>query len=330
MIFMVASSLNIAVIPTRGRGDTLADTICDGLLQLEREGEVSFRIADEIDSHLPLEDHCLPQGSFIDYASHADLILLFYGKKKTDTELAARIGRWERTCFLDGSEVSLNNRFDSIIQEAVLRGTYIPYGGIRDDLRARCALYFRREKPYRDGIIPLPFGIESGYIQYDAKTTKDIDFVCVFGQDEYPPLRHAVRGELERFCAETGYSYWTDKTDTPIAFRKILARAKVGISVGGGGFDTLRFWETLGNNCILMTETIDIYPIGNLSLDYQRIWQFGNLYDFRSQLERVAEVLTASYRLQDMSREYQEIIDRHSSRARAREVIAEAHRHGIL
>src|SRR3989344_2159023 len=50
--FMNERCYSIAVIPTLGRGDTLADTVCDGLLQLEQAHTVEFRFCGQIDSHL--------------------------------------------------------------------------------------------------------------------------------------------------------------------------------------------------------------------------------------------------------------------------------------
>ena len=76
--------MNIAIILTIGRDDSLADTILDGMHQLP---DVVFRTSD--------------QEGFFDFAKTADLILLIYGKKKTDVELAERIGRWDKTVFMN-------------------------------------------------------------------------------------------------------------------------------------------------------------------------------------------------------------------------------------
>ncbi|HLC95201.1 MAG TPA: glycosyltransferase, partial [Patescibacteria group bacterium] len=116
-------------------------------------------------------------------------------------------------------------------------------------------------------------------------------------------------------------TYWTQKTKTPEEFRKILASSKVGISVGGGGFDTMRFWEILGNNCILMTENIDIFPSNSKALDYRRVYQFNNLFDFRDQLELIATLLKNGYDQESFQEEYQKILNAHSSKARVRTIL---------
>lgn len=320
----------IAVLPTLGRGDTLTNTVCDGLMQLERDGLLSFRLADPVDTYLGLDDHVVTSDAFADYARTADLVLLSYGKKKTNSELVDKLDVWGKTIFIDGSEVGKNNRFDSSIQKAVLDGTYMEYGGIRDDILKKCRLYLRREKPYRDGIIPFPYGIESSYIRYQKSMKKDIDFVCVFGQDEYPLLRRYVREEVIRFCGENDFSYYVEPTKTPEEFRQLLARAKVGVSVGGGGFDTLRFWEIMGNNCLLMTETIDIYQPDSRELAYKRIWQFGNLFDFRYQLERLGHFIRSDYEIDNLTEEYRAILEAHSSVARVQGIFQVARTSGLL
>ena len=149
-------------------------------------------------------------------------------------------------------------------------------------------------------------------------------------QDEYPLLRRHVREELVKFCTKNNFSCHVEKTKTPEEFHQLLARAKVGISVGGGGFDTLRFWEILGNNCLLITETIDIYPLDSSELEYSRIWQFGNLFDFQSQLERVGRFLIEEYREDSLGDEYAAIMKAHSSVARVQTILNIARKKGIL
>ena len=186
----------------------------------------------------------------------------------------------------------------------------------------KCALYFRREKPYIKSIIPLPFGIESRHLQYVGKNKrKDIDFFCVFGQEKYPILRKHVKKKLIKFCKKNNFIYYVKKTKTSDEFYELLSMSKVGISVGGGGYDTMRFWEILGNNCLLLTETIDIYKYGSDELKYKRIWEFNNLYDFEYQLEKMVKFLREEYNQESLWDEYEDIMSGHYCKARALEVI---------
>jgi hypothetical protein len=177
-------SYSIAVI-TPGRSDHLTRTVIDGLMQLEHAGKVSFKLSRH---HPPLAQadtsHVLEGKSFIEYAKSADLIFLCWGKDTTFSDIAEAINCWHNTVFLDGSEPGKNRRYDPELQFKIIQGMYDGQGMIDQKIKARCALYFRREKPYLDSIIPLPFGIESGYVQYTPGQKKDIDIFCVFGQDE--------------------------------------------------------------------------------------------------------------------------------------------------
>jgi hypothetical protein len=319
--------MNIAIVPP-ARRDYMTATMVDGLIELEKEGGIHFMMPRAHDPATP--DRVLDHTAFIDYAQKADLIFLMWGKEGADKLLAEEIGQWEKTIYIDGSEVGKNRRFDDQIQKQILDGTYDGYGKVDFELLKTCALYFRREKPYLDGIIPLPFGIETRYVaEYSPDCKKDIDFFCVFGQDEYPLLRREATNIVRDFCNKNGFTCVTDKMP-PDEFYKTLARSKVGISVGGGGFDTARFWEILGNNCLMITEKIDISFPNHQPLGYKRIWEFADLAEFEKKLTEVSHFVKESYNQADLAEEYKEIIKEHSTKARVMTVLAEAARKGII
>ena len=323
--------MKIAVINSNSP-DGLARTIFDGLLELQKqEKDLQFSLSAKFDYILPLKENILPKDEFINFARQADVIFLIWGKGGADYNLAERIGKWEKTIFIDGSEVGKDRRYDFSIQNDILKGRYVKNGAIDQKMLKLCALYFRREKPYIKGIIPLPFAIESVYLsQYDKNIKKNIDFHCVFGQNEYPIMRKYVTEILEKYCQENGFSCYISKTKTREEFYRQLAKSKVGISVGGGGFDSMRFWEILGNNCLLLTEKIDIYEPDSKRLDYKRIWEFGNLYDFRYQLKKISEFLKTKYNQQESEGEYQKILIDHLASSRIKEILQIAKKKRIL
>lgn len=333
--------LSIALILPTNQADYLGNTILDGLLQLVQiDPEVDFKVTASYPSPFDLMTRTLSESAFVQYAQDADLIFLVWGKHATNYALAEKLNQWQKTIFIDGSEFGKDTRYKVGILEAVASGQYRGSGSI-DSIGERCRLYFRRERPYPTGIIPLPFGIESRYVAYTKDTIKDIDFVCIFGQDEYPIMRRYAREILEDFCKREGFTCETRKTsgfnftDTTKragrdAFSKILARAKVGISIGGGGFDTARFWEILGNNCLLLTEQIAIYEEGSDKLAYDRIYQFENLNAFKVQLEKIGMFLKNQYTQTALDSEYQTILEEHAGVARVRIIIDHARRVGML
>jgi|GEM_PF-592033 len=328
--------MKIAIIAPKEKDDYLLNDCIDGLFELSKE-QVSLvvRISPGFVHPFSMEmirDIELPEKDFIDFAKIADIIILGQRKGGTNFELADKVGLWRKTVFLDGSELGANRRFDFSIQDKVLRGQYEGNGRVDVKMLTKCAAYFRREKPYLAGTIPFPYSIQSQYLRhYDQKKIKDIDFVCIFGQDEFPSMRRFSVKILEEYCKKNGFTFRTGKTkefDFSLErkagrdeFYDLLSRAKVGISIGGGGFDTVRFWETLANNCLLITERVDIFQPDAGELDYQRIYECNNLYDFKYQLEKVGEFLKSRYRQSDLDKEYQVILQKHSSKARMEKFI---------
>lgn len=306
----------IAVILPLGKPDYLANTVLDGLIDLGTE----FKTTSNYPAPFPLEPHILPEGEFVEYARNADLIILCWGKGATNTALAEKIGKWEKTVFVDGSELGKDRRSDPVITEAVKAMTYDGIGAIDKEMLAKCKKYFRREKPYVNGILPFPFGIERRYRHYNPEIKKDIDIVCIFGQEDFPKMRKEVREMVEKFGKKNKLVTATKKTSgftfddsTKVAgrddFYGLLARAKVGVSVGGGGYDTARFWEILGNNCALLTEKIDIQIPGECN--YSRVVEFKNAEEFAEKLE----LLPSNFPELTLE-EYNRIIENHSTKAR--------------
>ncbi len=323
----------IAVILPIAKSDYLANTVLDGLLDLGNE--VEFRVTENYPNPFSLEKYTLVEVDFITYAKNSDLVILCWGKNSTNFELAEKINQWNKTVFVDGSELGKNNRFDKNILDEVVNGKYKGIGAIDQEMLSKCKRYFRREKPYINGIIPFSFGIETRYRKfYKPNSKREIDFTCIFGQDEYPLLRRQVREYLEKFCKINNFVCHTKKTksfnfddNTKKAgrdeFYEILSKSKVGISIGGGGFDTARFWEILGNGCLLMTEKIGI---DNSNLKYERITEFNDLEDFKVKLEEMGKYLKTSYvdRIDGLEKEYEKVLAEHSTKTRVKELISKS------
>ena len=324
--------LKVAVITPKTKNDYLCDTVLDGLLQLHADGQLDFVTPWGYKTDLDLVGHIMGHYFFAKYAKkEADLIIFCDGKNNINNELANKINCWDKTVFVDGSEVGKNRRFDKNITSAVENLTYDGLGAINQEAKEKCAAYFRREKPYLNNIQPLPFGIESQYYsQYYLGKKKDLDFVCIWGQEDYPPLRKEVREYLEQFCKENGFTYATTPTFNSEEFYKLLARAKVGVSIGGGGFDTARFWEILANNCLLLTEKVDIEPPLGRNLNYERIWQFNDLGEFKTKLAATGEYLKNQYQIDDLTPEYKAIIENHSATARVGDILKVAREKAII
>ncbi len=311
----------VAVITPINKPDYLANTVLDGLIDLGLE----FKVTDNYPAPFSLEPRMLGEGEFISYAQTADLIILSWGKGSTNFALAEKINRWDKTVFVDGSELGKDNRWNQEIQKQLLDMTYEGQGAINTEMLAKCKKYFRREKPYIKGILPFPFGIERRYQHFTPETQKDIDIVCIFGQEDYPRMRKEIRQFVEVYGKKNKIVVATKKTSgftfddtTKVAgrddFYKLLARAKIGVSVGGGGYDTARFWEILGNNCNLLTEKIDIEIPGGL--EYKRICEFTDTKDFETKISHPFPPLDLG--------EFNDILIRHSTKARVQYLLEQS------
>ncbi len=328
--------MKIAVILPSGKSDYLANTVLDGLIELSHGlSNISFFTTLNYPNPFDLEKYQKSEVDFIEFAKTSDMIILAWGKNSTNYALADKINEWNKTVFVDGSELGKNNRFDLKIHQAILDGSYTGIGAIDQVMLSKCKIYFRREKPYINGIIPLPFGIESRYMKYvDMNNVKDIDFTCIFGQDEYPILRRQANEYVKKFSRENAFTCHTKKTDgfnfddnTKKAgrddFHQILSRTKVGVSIGGGGFDTARFWEILGSGAMLMTEKIDIYDENSHALKYRRVIEFKDFEDFKLKIGEIGNYLRNGYDNDkpERDREYRKVIESHRAADRVLEII---------
>ena len=330
--------MKISVILPLGKSDYLANTVLDGLIDLQNEKkDLDIIFTKNYPSPFDLNKYEKNDEDFIVQAKQSDIIILTWGKNSTNFILAEKINEWQKTVFIDGSELGKNNRLNSEITDQVLNGTYSGIGAINTPMLLKCKLYFRREKPYIKGITPFPFGIETRYRKYFKTGIKrDIDFTCVFGQDEYPILRRQVKEYTEKFSKENGFKCHTKRTsgfnfddNSKKAgrddFYEILSRTKIGISVGGGGYDTARFWEILANGSLLLTEKIDIYHENEIKekLNYKRIIQFKDFEDFKIKIKELGEYIKTDYENDkiELDNEYLDVIEKHSTKARVKEII---------
>jgi hypothetical protein len=156
---------SIAIILPDNNRDYLANTILDGFRALEHTGEFKVRISPRFISDANYLDWELGDEAFLEFAKKADLIIFIHAKYTTKV-LVEKIGLWDKTICVDGTEVGKNGRYNPAILKALLNETYNGWGAIQYDLLKKCRQYFRREKPYVNGIIPFPFGIQSRFIKY--------------------------------------------------------------------------------------------------------------------------------------------------------------------
>ena len=129
--------INVAVITPKEKKDYLVDTIMDGLhWRNKNEGDVAYKNSEKVS-----------RNDFVKFAKEANLIILCHGKDDTTNfDLANEIDEWDKTVFVDGSELGRNRRFDKEIQREVETMTYVGKGMINKEMLKKCAIYFRMYK----------------------------------------------------------------------------------------------------------------------------------------------------------------------------------------
>ncbi len=328
------TQITIAVITPGGKEDYLVRTVVDGLEQLRIDGIVKdVKYTSGNPRHFGISCHELNDDNFIKFARSADVILYCWGKVHDHKELVDIIGRYNITAYIDGSELGHNKRLEPQIVQKVEQGSYQEQGAINTDMLKRCVAYFRREKPYVKGVLPLPYGIERAYTKYSLdKNLKErsYDIISVFGQRKYPPLRELIASYVEMIKAQGSLRVWNTSTKLPFLspnsflsrwrFYKKLANARVGISISGGGFDTARFWEILGSGALLLTQKIDINFPDEIGLPQELYAEFSSGLDIDEKLKMLL-VRANKVSQEDYRRAYSDLIKHHSSAARMRYVL---------
>ncbi len=328
------NKITIAVITPGRKEDYLVRTIVDGLEQLRHEallGDIKY--TDNNPRHFKIKEHELKRNNFIEYAKKADIILYCWGKVHENKDLVHIIGRYNATAYIDGSELGHNKRLEPQIVQQLEQGTYAGQGSIDEEMLKKCTAYFRREKPYTRGILPLPYGIESVYTSYGSnKSFKDrvYDVICVFGQKKFPPLREKVAMLLEEIQKTGRLKIWNKSTKLPFLsphnfisrriFYQKLSNSRIGISVSGGGYDTARFWEILGSGAFLLTQKIDIDFPNGISIPKKLYKEFSSEDDFEEALNNSIKELETISEV-EQSAAYKELLQYHSSKARVLHVL---------
>lgn len=128
--------------------------------------------------------------------------------------------------------------------------------------------YFKREMRYPEmnlyrwfNMRSLSFGVyqhlidDLDSVDYDAEWEKrdiDVSFMAFGGSN---PARPMVAKDLSKAGNEMNIFVSVDTECQPVEkaeYRERMRRSKIGISVSGAGYDTLRFWEIPGYGAVLM------------------------------------------------------------------------------
>jgi hypothetical protein len=120
---------------------------------------------------------------------------------------------------------------------------------------------FLKNSDYSSNTHPFPFSVQTNC--YPSIVREPYKYDVAFWAVESDPIRTKVLDFLNnRFdCAENGtvknQSFHGYKRKGMNYFKE-LKRTRISLNFRGTGWDTLRFWELLGNNCFFISQRLQI------------------------------------------------------------------------
>lgn len=144
-----------------------------------------------------------------------------------------------------------------------------------------CLVRFKREMvtfiDYGPDTWPLPFGYADGYVpdNIDGERTEELFWAGtpLFG------LRPLYISHLESATGRTMNRQYTQPE-----YKRALLRSRVGLSLFGYGFDTVRYWEVPAHGTMLLAEHIPIH-LPNDYTDGESAVFFDDLADLETKID---------------------------------------------
>ena len=217
-----------------------------------------------------------------------DAVFCFFGKVRDNTPPKhyllpyVQVPR-EKIVYIDGSEwTSTGYRSErqhdlSCLDPAIRRGE--PW--INLDMLKYCGHYLKRETYPVDlaqGIIPFPFSMSKRHL-IDLTVTKDIDVMCVFGQNQ-TGLRRKVEDSCIRLSKMfPGKRFVVSSALRPEQYIDVLRRSRIVIDAWGGGDTCDRFYEAIGSKscCLYQAYNVvnpDPYKDMDSAVEYRSVEEF--------------------------------------------------------
>ncbi|MBX3237429.1 MAG: glycosyltransferase family 1 protein [Nitrospiraceae bacterium] len=335
--------------------DYLADQIYDGLCAvIGREGVIDFprkpiyhsEPPEGTLSSRPCELALDEQASFIREGA-IDLVIVSsprQGAVKACRDLAGCVAL-PPVVLLDGED---DRRIRQDLARVIHAGLYfkreLPLSSVSTGHEQRRAQAGEGLAPLEGRVQPLPFSVTSAELEPLPDLARDVD-VSFVGRASHRKRVRAVRllREARDIRFEGGiYAESTDRAskltdswfgmmaaklrgDPPgqgsitkfgrEGYRALLARSKTALSVRGGGFDTLRYWEIAASKIPLISEVPDILIPHNLEHGVHAIFCRPDLGDLVEWVRRLRDDEGERNRLAHAA--YHHVLAHHTSARRA-------------
>jgi len=257
--------------------DFCSASLIQGLIELKRLGEDIEIKCVETSNYAEVKDkytYADFDDKFLKKCAKTDHFLcILTSNNNVQEHIAEQINRPENTIYIDGEDTS-------------------PYKKKPEDF----PLYFKREMmldiEHPHNVRPFPFAAENRYFnlqRFGIRSWKDKTFnvSCMFGpHDDTKPWRRVIEAKLKTMELENssiGPLYGgspkaiidTGNRDHSDYFH-VLALSKISVDgYGAFGCNAARFWESLANQCCLITQPIKIHMHKPFLLD-EHLLEFKN------------------------------------------------------
>jgi len=175
--------------------------------------------------------------------------------------------------------------------------------------------YFKREMlagvDYGPNVFPLPFAYQAWRApqQTDGLRARD-----VFWAGARNAFRAVYVGQIERALGKK-----FDRKYTQAEYREALLDSRIGISLAGAGFDTVRYWELPAHGCMLLSERLPTVIPHNFENGVSAVFA----EDARDMADKLEYYINYPEKAEAIARAGRaHLLKHHTAAARARQLLA--------
>lgn len=249
--------MKVAVI-SNGSPDYLIDIVTDGLIRLMGRDRLHLRY-NQTSTADPYRSQLLSGFGGQNKIDFLEANLLIASVRTNPAEIVAWVKetRGGRVAVVDGEDDP----------------------GLRHAHYHVASIYYKREflpnAGYPARVRPLPFAA----IPEDRLEVPARDIPVTFSVGITSPIRIEIQSALKAMGVKADMGIRVKNE-----YNSILARALIGISARGAGWDTYRYWETAYFGCALLSQRLAITIPGNFVDGTEAVF-FDGMDDFKKKLE---------------------------------------------
>lgn len=305
--------------------DFCSASLIEGLEELERRNIIDKLMCSERSNYANIPGkhnyHCDNDDELIKFGKEADLIIMT-SNQGVKEHIIDEINRREVTVYIDGEDTS-------------------PYRKEPHNF----PLYFKREmllsEEHPDNIRPFPFAAENRYFAYGKMNMKPddkkINVACMFGpHDDMKHWRVGIENALKEakipesiigqlYGGGSATTIDTGSRDHADYF-SVLSMSKISVDAYGAyGCNAARFWESIANKCMLLTQPVLIH----MPYPFEKGFHYIELEE-ETVAQNIDTLLTSNSWLAIASYAYEHLKKYHTTKARAQYLLDECKKERVV